>query len=87
VTELLQGPGTIQKKEKMLGFPATTRWKALIPLEEAVPEEQVEGLRAPTVPEGEVSIPKFNFGETFDRKPFTELCEVFKTEKGKLCKD
>jgi hypothetical protein len=72
---------------ELTGFPATARWEDLVTLQEAVPEERVEGLRAPTVPEGEVSIPKFNFGETFDREPFTELCEVFKTEKGKLCKD
>jgi hypothetical protein len=45
------------------------------------------GLRAPTVPENEVSCPKFNFGETFDREPFTELSEVYKTQNGKLVKD
>jgi hypothetical protein len=72
---------------ELVGFPATARWKALVPLQEVVLEEQVEGLRAPTVHEGEVSIPKFNFGEPFDCEPFTELCELFKTEKGKLCKD
>jgi len=44
----------------------------------------VEGLRAPMVPKGEVSIPKFNFAETFDHEPFIDLCEVFKSEKGRL---
>jgi hypothetical protein len=43
-------------------------------------------LRAPTVPENEVSRPKFNFVETFDHEPFTELSEVYKTQNGKLVK-
>jgi len=72
---------------ELSGFPAGARWRELIPLDDAVPEEEVGNLRAPTVPNGEESIPKFNFGETFDREPFVELCEVFKEENGKLCKD
>jgi hypothetical protein len=44
-------------------------------------------LRAPTVLEGEVSIPKFDYDEMFDCESFTELSEVFKSENGKLCKD
>jgi hypothetical protein len=36
------------------------------------------GLRAPSVPQGEESMPKFNFQETFDRKPFMEQYQVYK---------
>ncbi len=39
------------------------------------------------MPENEVPAPKFNFGEIFDREPFTELCEVYKSVNGKLVKD
>jgi hypothetical protein len=69
---------------KLSGFPVGARWKALTPLEDTVPKEQVGNLRAPTVLEGEISIPKSNFGETFIHEPFPKLCEVFKFEKGKL---
>jgi hypothetical protein len=33
------------------------------------------------------SAPKFNFGETFDHEPFTELFEVYKSVNGKLVKN
>jgi hypothetical protein len=38
------------------------------------------------VSENKVSSPKFDFGETFDREPFTELCQVYKSGNGKLVK-
>ncbi len=74
--------------EELTDFPSTAKWRVLTARQEPVPEPQMGGqLRAPTVPEGEVSIPKFDFDETFDHEPFTELSEVFKSENGKLCKD
>jgi hypothetical protein len=72
--------------EEHTGFPST--WRVLIARQEPVPEPQMGGqLRAPTVLEGEVSIPKFDYDEMFDCESFTELSEVFKSENGKLCKD
>jgi len=73
-------------EEQLTGFPHGAKWRELVPLTEVVAKVTADGLRAPTVPENEASAPKFNFGETFDREPFTELCEVFKTVKGKLIK-
>jgi hypothetical protein len=74
--------------EELLGFPSTAKCRVLTSRQEPVPEPQMGGqLRAPTVPEEEMSIPKFDFKETFDHEPFTELSEVFKSENGKLCKD
>jgi hypothetical protein len=57
-----------------------------LPLVEAVREPMMPGLRAPTVPQGEESMPKFNFQETFDREPFIEQCQVYKEVNGKLVK-
>ena len=72
---------------QLSGFPPGVRWGELVPLPKSIPEVTPNGMRAPTVPENEMSAPKFNFGETFDCKPFTELCEVFKFANGKLVKD
>jgi predicted YcjX-like family ATPase len=58
-----------------------------LPLQEAVREPIVSGLRALTVPQDEESIPKFTFQENFDWEPFTEHCQVFKEVNGKLVKD
>ena len=73
-------------EEQLTGFPHGAKWRELVPLTEVVAKVTADGLRAPTVPENKVSAPKFNFGETFDCEPFTVLCEVFKTVKGKLIK-
>jgi len=74
--------------EELLGFPSTAMWRVFTARQEPVPEPQMGGqLRATTVPEGETSIPNFDFKETFNREPFTEMSEVFKSENGKLCKD
>ncbi len=74
-------------EEQLTGFPHGAKWRELIPLTEAVAIVTADGLRAPTVPENKASAPKLNFGETFDREPFTELCEIFRTVNGKLVKD
>jgi hypothetical protein len=73
--------------EELLGFPSTAMWRVFTARQEPVPEPQMGGqLRATTVPEGETSIPNFDFKETFNHEPFTEMSEVFKSENGKLCK-
>jgi len=74
-------------EEQLTGFPHGAKWRELVPLTEKVAKVTADGLRAPIVPENKASAPKFNFGETFDHEPFTELCEVFKTVKGKSVKD
>jgi hypothetical protein len=76
-----------EEGEVLTGFPSTAKWKELSPSVEPVREPTMPGLRAPTVPEGEESMPKFNFEETFDCEPFIEQCEVFKEVNGKLVKD
>jgi len=53
------------------------------PLTEVVAKVTADGLRAPTEPENDAYAPKFYFGETFDHKPFTELCDAFRTVNGK----
>jgi hypothetical protein len=60
-----------EDKERLTGFPCTAKWKELLPSEEQVTEPTMPGLPAPTVPQGEESMPKFNFNETFDHEPFT----------------
>jgi hypothetical protein len=62
--------------EQLSGFPCGSKWRELVALTKPVSEVTANGLRAPTVPENEVSRPKFNFGEIFDHEPFTELSEV-----------
>ena len=74
-------------EEQLTGFPHGAKWRELVTLSEAFAAATADGLRVSTVPENKVSAPKFNFGETFDCEPFTVLCEVFKTVKGKLVKD
>ncbi len=54
--------------EELDGFPTTAKWSALTAREEPVSEPQMVGqLRAPMVPQGEESIPKFDFNEMFDQ--------------------
>ncbi len=50
-------------------------------------EPTMPGLRAPTVPQGEESMPKFNFNETLDHEPFMEQCQVYKEVNGKFVRD
>lgn len=69
---------------QLSGFPPGAKWRELVRLPEVVPEVTAVGLRAPTAPENEVCGPKFNFGETFDRDPFTEMCEVFKISQWEI---
>jgi hypothetical protein len=64
---------TRNMEEQLTGFPHGAKWRELIPLTEAVAIVTADGLRAPTVPENKASAPKLNFGETFDREPFTDL--------------
>jgi hypothetical protein len=65
-------------EEQHSGFPPGANWSELVPLTKAVAKVKSDGLRSPTMPENEVvSAPNFNFGETFDREPFTELCMVY----------
>ncbi len=44
-------------------------------------------LRAQTVPEGKVSISKFDFKEMFDCEPFMEMTEVYISDNGKLIRN
>ncbi len=74
-------------EEQLSAFPHGAKWRELVALTEAVAKVTTDGLRAPTVPENKVSAPKFNFGETFNRDPFSELCEVYKSVNGKSVKD
>ena len=61
-------PKDSQVMEELDGFPTTAKWNALTAREEPVSELQMVGqLRAPTVPQGEESIPKFDFNEMFDQ--------------------
>jgi hypothetical protein len=73
-----------EEEEGLTGFPHTARWKELLPLQEAVREPTMPGLRALTFLQHEESIPKFNFQETFVHEPFTKQCQVFKEVNGKL---
>ena len=54
-----------EDEEGLTGFPCTATWKELLPSEEQVTEPTMPGLRAPTVPQGEESMPQFNFNEIF----------------------
>jgi hypothetical protein len=74
-------------EEQLSGFPCGAKWMELVALTEAVSEVAADSLRALMVPKNKVSAPKFKFGETFNREPFTELCEVYKSVNGKLVKD
>ena len=76
-----------EEVEGLTGFPRTAMWKELSPAEEAVREPTMPELRAPTVPQGKDSMPKFNFEETFDRQPSTEQCQVYTEVNGTLVMD
>jgi hypothetical protein len=74
-------------EEQLSGFNHGGKWRELVALPEVTYNVRVGVLRAPTVPKNKVCPPRFKFGETFDCKSFTELCEVFKSVNGKLVKD
>ena len=71
------------------GFAPTAKWRQLKP--NSIPVEEPQrppNMRGPTVPEGEEEFRKFNFPETFDRPPFTEMSSVYETDrKGRVIKN
>lgn len=71
------------------GFSSSAQWRQLInnptPIEEPT---RPSNMRGPTVPEGENEFKKFDFPDTFDRPPFTEMSEIYETDRnGKVVKN
>ncbi len=64
------------------GFAPTAKWRQLKP--NSIPVEEPQrppNMRGPTVPEGEEEFRKFDFPETFDRPPFTEMSSVYEKDR------
>jgi hypothetical protein len=64
--------------EELAGFLTTAKLRALTARQKPVSELYLRGQSgAPTVTEGEVSIPKFDVDDLFDHEPFIEMSEVY----------
>jgi hypothetical protein len=71
------------------GFPSTAKWRQLIQNPTTVTEPtRPSNMRGPTVSDGEDEFKKFDFPDLFDCPPFTEMSEIYETDRnGKVLKD
>ncbi len=71
------------------GFPSTAKWRQLIQNPTPITEPtRPSNMREPTVPDGEDEFKKIDFPDLFDHPPFTEMSEIYETDRnGKVLKD